>query len=384
MTKNIFSFSKSITLNKLYYHDNNSCVMFAESGELMKAQFWCLFSTILMICVGCIENAELTNERELFIKEIENQQIALTTIFSDEILIRNEFRLIQNPDLMHEQKYLDKIGELYSRRINAENAFAKNLRKFYEQFKDKSAYSQVLNLYILPKIKVIHDLKRFESEIKRKQIISEMLEEYKKGNIQDKQVLRFLDDYKKGKTTKYKENSFIESESSILFNTVFTEQYTRIEGFIGDYLTLLQGNFSDFEEVREVDDEIVRPYYKKLISSLPSNNKRLTLEEKKVLHGHLKKIIKLFPHSNLTVKAERKLIPLTAKMQLSELTGTPLVFFLLILTAITFGYTVCLRGFLKHKQSEQEVSEIFKSIGSQQISEPDAELDLQSRMFKED
>ena len=202
--------------------------------------------------------------------------------------------------------------------------------------------------------------------------------------MQDKQVLRFLQDYKKGKPTKYIENSIIDSESTILFNDIFNEQYSIIEKYIGVYLTMLQCDFYDFEEVREIDDEIVRPYYKQLISSLPTTNTKLTDDEKTALHGHLEKIKLLFPYSDFTVKAERKLIPLTAKKRLSELTGTPLIFFILIIMMITFGYTFCLRGYMKSKQSVLEVSKIYKPIAGQQSIESDIDADFLTNLVEED
>ncbi len=342
----------------------------------MKIHIFVTIMIILLILSGCSKDAEFSTDRDSLMSEIDKQNKELYTIFSDELLIRNKFKLLQNPDLMSEKDFLDNIEKNNSSRIIAETEFALKLRKYYEKFKDAKAYNLVVNLYIIPKIKVIHDLKRFTDEIKRKQVISEMLEEYKKGKMQDKQVLRFLQDFKKGKPTKYKENSTIDSESTILFNDIFNGQYSIIEKYIGIYLSMLQRDFSDFEEVREIDDEIVRPYYKQLISSLPTSDKKLTNGEKTVLHGHLEKIKKLFPYSDFTVKAERKLIPLTANKQLSELTGTPLIFFILIFMLITFGYTFCLRGYMKGKQSVLEVSEIYKPIACQQNveSEIDAEF----------
>ncbi|MCD4657033.1 MAG: hypothetical protein K8S87_05770 [Planctomycetes bacterium] len=343
----------------------------------------CIVLLFLLMFLGCSVEEEFPTERDMLTSRIEKQKNELDSIFSDEILVRHKFKLLQNPDLMSEKDFLVKIDEINSRKIHAETLFALKLRKYYKQFKYTTAYNEVVNLYIMPKIKIIHDLKRFAEDIKRKQIISEMIEEYKKGKLQDKQVLRFLQEYKKGRPAKYTDNSIIDSESSILFNEIFNVQYSIIEKYIGAYLTQLQRDFSDFEEVREIDDEIVRPYYKQLISSLPKDNKKLTKDEKAVLHGHLSKIKKLFPYSDLTVKAERKLIPLTAKKQLSELTGTPLIFFLLILMLITFGYTLCLRGYLKHKQSELEVSEVYKPIADSQSDDFEIDNEVSSRIVED-
>ena len=350
----------------------------------MRVAVCLILSMFIAILIGCSKDAATINERDVVLKDIETQRTELKKLFDQEIKMRNEFHKVENPDLMFTQDYLDRIKLLSAKRKDLDTNIAKNLREYYLEFNDEVAHNDVLAMYIKPKIEIIHNLTEFQDEIARKQIISEMLEEYKNGNVQENQVLHLLDDFKAGKNTKYLPNLPIDSESSIQYNEVFTQQYSMLERFIGEHLTALQKYFGEFEEVREVDNKIVRPYYKRLISSIPRQEKQLTTQQKRVLNDYLNKIIKLFPFSDLTVKAQRKLIPLTAKKRISELSGTSFILFLAIMSLITIGYTICMRGFLKHKQTDIVESRIFKPMGSQQFPKVDSDFSLISPVDKED
>ena len=278
----------------------------------------------LIFLYGCEYKAVFYESRLAFERDIQVDYQNLLDIFDEEKNFRNqvsteEYSIIQKSLLVQNIHEAESDGQVQEEKLAAK------LLKYLHKYNDENSKNFVRKFFITTKLKQINE----------------------------------IDEYMKGRFKEYKSELLKECESDFVKRDFFDLQFNSFERYIGEQLTILQKYFSTFEEVKKKDLEIVQPYYKSLVSALPQENQQLESQEELILHDYMAKMKKLFPLSEWTIKAERKLVPIIAKQKLADLIGMPLALILFTIVMLIGGYYFCLRAYLKNRHVEDVTSIVF-------------------------
>lgn len=123
-------------------------------------------------------------------------------------------------------------------------------------------------------------------------------------------------------------------EFSLSMRRLDQQRLRALEEEVGARLTTLSSRFPESQRVKEVDRAIVFPRYQDLngaLSRMPAANGddvEIDPDDAADLLAALAELKRLYPRSAWTREAERKVSPLTAKRDLRDLWGWPVVIFL--------------------------------------------------------
>ncbi len=158
-----------------------------------------------------------------------------------------------------------------------------------------------------------------------------------------------------------------------------------IEEELGAALTALQRRFPNDDSVQALDRKVVYEWhYRQLIQTLGRNmapqqqpwnvernsgldgsprspalaEGRESLESvNRELLAQLERMKRLYPHSPFTRRAEQWIIEATAKRNLTDLQGWPVVMLLALVTLLVFGFIRCLTAYLRRRQEDEPIAD---------------------------
>lgn len=133
---------------------------------------------------------------------------------------------------------------------------------------------------------------------------------------------------------------------------VHRSELDAIERRIGQQFTRLQELFPQSALVAKLEDKVLYRRYRELISNMP--DRRIPPQDEVQYLRKLAEMKELYPKSNFTRRAEKHLVPRTAKRSLWDLRGWPAAVFFVCVALILFAFGRCLAGYLKHRQAEDD------------------------------
>ena len=290
---------------------------------------WRLIVTIFLILLSCTPEtgpAELASEMQA---EISTLDAELASIDEEMGSVRDKLDVEQlkiRKDLLLTSTLQKRAEELADRRREVDEKLAGLL----SAHGDLSGEKRLIHAYIARKSDYIYDLQAMMTETREKALAMVSID-----------------------------TPAIEKKREMHLRTIET-----LEAEIGREVTALDRHFGQLDEVKKINLEFVKTYYQTLINSIPHKSEQLDVTQEEVLHAYLEKMKKLYPYSEFSKKAERKLVPLTARKHISELVGPPLVFVMIVFLVLCLGFGLCLKGYLRGKTREGEQEKVFTAVTS--------------------
>ena len=240
-------------------------VLFATRKNLRFCIKFSVCSLIALIfCVSCASKSDITKGRAEFKQEIIEIKLEVNRLFDYEKKILSQVDNLKSRNLISENKLKQEYENIKANRKKLVEKCAFSLKTYILKYQDKESRNFANEIFIKPQI----------------------------------QRIKYLEQFINNKLPEIKNKLPREIESDYIIRSGFEKNlidYFEIQ--IGEQLTLLEKYFGDYEEVKEFDLFIVRPYYQRLMLSLPLKEKKLSQYDEMVLHQYLSKMKRLLPYS---------------------------------------------------------------------------------------